>query len=271
MRKGATVAVFCSLLSSGAMADDLSRAAKDWEQGRDVSAIEIWKLQAAKMDADALYNLGQASRLGRGTDKDIKAAFAYYRAAAETGHMKANEVLGLLLYSDPVTQNEALTFLKVAASKGAYRASYVLAVRELSKPEAEQNLTAAEEWFNAAVKGGIVAAAEPLAAIKSRQAALPIEPKEILPAVIASKTDIKIAPSNSLWSVSLGTYRSNAIASVKWTRISARQRLANFGSRIAPQNGRYELLFGNFGSSDQAKLICDKLAKDKTDCTVVQL
>jgi TPR repeat protein len=52
---------------------------------------------AAKGDPDALFNMGQAYKLGRGVPLDKAKAEDFYRRAADKGHAPAQSNLGILL------------------------------------------------------------------------------------------------------------------------------------------------------------------------------
>ena len=67
----------------------LAAAAVAWSGGDYPAAIAMWLRLAEAGNADALYNLGQAARLGRGMAADPDTALAYYRRAAALGHPRA--------------------------------------------------------------------------------------------------------------------------------------------------------------------------------------
>ena len=60
-------------LSSPALAD-VKAGVDAWERGEFAKAVEEWRDPAAKGDADAQFNLGQAYKLGRGVPMDLKQA-----------------------------------------------------------------------------------------------------------------------------------------------------------------------------------------------------
>ena len=65
-----------------------------WQRGEHASAVAIWRPLANKNDADALFNLGQAYRLGLGVKLDLATAQGYFDRAARLGHLDARPVLG---------------------------------------------------------------------------------------------------------------------------------------------------------------------------------
>lgn len=66
-----------------------------WSAGNYEAAIKSWQGPAAKNDPDALFNLGQAYKLGRGVPKDLAKAEAYYGKAARLGHVAAADNYGI--------------------------------------------------------------------------------------------------------------------------------------------------------------------------------
>ncbi len=98
-----------------------------WRAGDYPAAVAIWTPFAASGDADALFNLGQAYKLGRGVAIDPVAARDYYRKAALKGHLPAQANLGIALFQAG-EKAEAIKWLKSAADRGEARAQYVLGI-----------------------------------------------------------------------------------------------------------------------------------------------
>jgi cell division protein FtsN len=71
--------------------------------------------------------MAQAYKLGKGVAQDGKRAEAWYRKAAQQGHIKAADTLGLLLFQEG-RKAEALPFLKASADRGEPRAMYILGI-----------------------------------------------------------------------------------------------------------------------------------------------
>mgnify|MGYP000461592773 CR=1 FL=1 len=69
-----------------------------WTAGNYEAAVKAWQGPAAKGDADALFNLGQAYKLGRGVPKDLAKAEGYYGKAARLGHIAAADNYGIVLF-----------------------------------------------------------------------------------------------------------------------------------------------------------------------------
>jgi hypothetical protein len=106
---------------------DVKAGVDAWAAGDFARAVAEWQGPAAKGDPDALFNLAQAYRLGRGVGEDLKLAEALYARAAAKGHLKAADNYGLLLFQDG-RRDEAMPYVKAAADRGDPRAQYLLGI-----------------------------------------------------------------------------------------------------------------------------------------------
>ncbi len=98
-----------------------------WRAGKWDQAVTMWQPFAADGDADAMFNLGQAYKLGRGVTLDKPLAQDWYRRAAVKGHLPAQANLGIQLFQAG-EKAEAVRWLKSAADRGEMRAQYVLGI-----------------------------------------------------------------------------------------------------------------------------------------------
>jgi len=98
-----------------------------WSAGDFARAVAEWKAPAAKGDPDALFDLAQAYRLGRGVPEDVKQAETLYARAAAKGHIKAADNYGLLLFQDG-RREAAMPYVTAAAERGDPRAQYLLGI-----------------------------------------------------------------------------------------------------------------------------------------------
>lgn len=96
-----------------------------WERGDYKAAVDQWRAAAAKGDPDAMFNLGQAYKLGRGVPADSWKAQDYYRQASEKGHDVAADNYGLALFQNGKPR-EAIPYLEKASERGDARAQYIL-------------------------------------------------------------------------------------------------------------------------------------------------
>ena len=98
-----------------------------WTRGDFVAAVKEWQAQAAKGDGDAIFNLGQAYRLGKGVPQDLPRAEQLFGQAAAMGHLQAADNYGLLLFQRG-ERAKALPYLRAAADRGDPRAQYLLGI-----------------------------------------------------------------------------------------------------------------------------------------------
>lgn len=116
-----------ALLVAPAIAQDnpVKAGVDAWDKGDFKGAVELWRVQANRGNADAQFNLGQAYKLGRGVPADLKQAETWYGKAAWQGHEQAEASYGLALFANG-KRSEALTWLQRAVQRGDPRAQYVL-------------------------------------------------------------------------------------------------------------------------------------------------
>ncbi|GAA4778483.1 SPOR domain-containing protein [Novosphingobium ginsenosidimutans] len=113
-------------LASPILAD--TRAGVDaWTRGNFPAAVQAWQVEASKGDADAMFNLGQAYKLGNGVKQDLAMAEALFGRAAALGHIQASDNYGLLLFQRG-QRSQALPFIRAAADRGDPRAQYLLGI-----------------------------------------------------------------------------------------------------------------------------------------------
>ncbi len=98
-----------------------------WSRGDYAAAVAQWRAPAEAGDPDAMFNLGQAYRLGRGVPSDLEKAERLYRDAARAGHLQAADIYGLMLFQDG-RHEEALPFVEAAAMRGDSRAQYLIGI-----------------------------------------------------------------------------------------------------------------------------------------------
>lgn len=134
---------------------ELWRASK-WDQ-----AVAMWQPFAENGDADAIFNMGQAYKLGRGVALDKATASDWYRRAAVKGHLPAQANLGILLFQ--ATQKaEAVRWLKAAADRGEMRAQYVLGIVHWNGDGAGKSLPLAYAYLVRAAAQGLPEATKAL-------------------------------------------------------------------------------------------------------------
>lgn len=150
-----------ALLAAPAMAD-VQAGVDAWGAGDFASAVVEWQGPAAAGDPDALFNLGQAYRLGRGVEIDNARARKLYEDAARRGHVKAADNLGLMLFQDG-EQDKAMPMIRAAAERGEPRAQYVLGLAHFNAEYAQRDWTRAYALMTLANGAGLPQARDALA------------------------------------------------------------------------------------------------------------
>jgi len=115
-----------SALSQATWAD-VKAGVDAWSRGDHSAAVREWQQPAEKGDADALFNLGQAYKLGRGVAQDLTRAEDLFSRAAAAGHLQAGDNYGLLLFQRG-ERARALPYITAAADRGDPRAMYLLGI-----------------------------------------------------------------------------------------------------------------------------------------------
>lgn len=118
------IAMSLVLVATSAQAD-VKAGVDAWTAGDYTRAVVEWQGPAAAGDPDALFNLAQAYRLGRGVDIDNSRARKLYEEAARLGHVKAADNYGLMLFQEG-EQQRAMPMIRAASERGDPRAQYVL-------------------------------------------------------------------------------------------------------------------------------------------------
>ncbi len=164
-RKAAAVAgvatALLALLAAPATAD-VKAGVDAWSAGDFNRAVVEWQGPAAQGDADALFNLAQAYRLGRGVEIDNARARKLYEQAASLGHVKAADNYGLMLFQEG-EQERAMPLIKAAADRGDPRAQYVLGLSHFNADYAPRDWVRAYALMTLANSAGLPQAGDALA------------------------------------------------------------------------------------------------------------
>lgn len=148
------------LLAAPAMAD-VKAGVDAWSAGDFTRAVVEWQGPAASGDADALFNLAQAYRLGRGVDIDNARARKLYEQAAALGHVKAADNYGLMLFQEG-EQAKAMPMIRAASDRGDPRAQYVLGLSHFNADYAPRDWVRAYALMTLASGSGLPQARDAL-------------------------------------------------------------------------------------------------------------
>jgi hypothetical protein len=154
-------AVIALAAASPALAD-VKAGVDAWERGEFDRAVAEWRDPAAKGDPDAQFNLGQAYKLGRGVPMDLKQAEAWYKKAADRGHVQASDNYGLVLFQDN-RREEAMPYIRASSARGEPRAQYVLGTAMFNGDIAEKDWVRAYALMTRASAQGLPQASRSLA------------------------------------------------------------------------------------------------------------
>lgn len=150
------------LLTATPALADVKQGVEAWERGDYKSAVAQWRPIAVAGDPDAQFNLGQAYKLGRGVPVDLAQAEQWYRRAVESGHLQAEDNLGLVLFTAN-KREEAMTYLARAAARGEPRAQYVMGTAHFNGDLAERDWARAYALTKRASDAGLQIASARLA------------------------------------------------------------------------------------------------------------
>ena len=291
------------ILSAPAVAD--TKAGVDaWTRGDYAGAVKQWQAQAATGDADALFNLGQAYKLGNGVKQDLAKAEALFGQAAAQGHPQAADNYGLLLFQRG-ERVRALPYLRAAADRGDPRAQYLLGVAHFNGDLVPKDWVRAYALVTLAQQQGLPQASSALAqmdqyvpidqrqqgvqlagelqtqadATRARQlaavdlgnqvpssSAAPAPP----PAPVAQPAP---APAPAMaaggtWRIQLGAFGVAANADAQWAKLRARPELAGHPRLIVKAGAVTKLQAGGF-SQTGAQAACARLKAAGIDCAAV--
>ncbi len=153
---------------------DVKDGVDAWSRGDYDTAVAQWQGPAAKGDPDAMFNMGQAYKLGRGVPRDMGKAEDFYRRAAQKGHVRAADNYGILLFQTS-RQAEALPWLNAAADRGEPRAMYILGIAAYNGDYTPKDVVRAYALMTRSAATGLQQAQSSLAAMND---GIPLEQRQ---------------------------------------------------------------------------------------------
>jgi TPR repeat protein len=133
-----------------------------WGRGEYAAAVREWQAPAAAGDPDAMFNLAQAYRLGRGVPVDTARAETLYIRAAAAGNLQAADTYGLMLFENG-RREDAVPYLRPSARRGDPRAQYLLGIAHFNGDIVERDWPRAYALMTLANAAGLPQAAPALA------------------------------------------------------------------------------------------------------------
>lgn len=136
-----------------------------YEKGDYQQALMEWLPYAALGNSNALYNLGQLYRMGRGVETNYAKAKDYYFRAAEKGHIGAQRNLGTLYYFGrlgDVDHAQAISWLTMAAKSGDARSQLMVGTMYFNGEAGKKDNIQAYAWILLASQNRLTSAANTL-------------------------------------------------------------------------------------------------------------
>lgn len=124
-RTGVCRAVLVAAMPISTALADVKQGVDAWSAGNYAQAVKEWQGPAQAGDPDAMFNLAQAYKLGRGVPRDLSRAEFLYQQAAGKGHLGAADNYGLLLFQRG-ERAKAMPYIIAASDRGDPRAQYLL-------------------------------------------------------------------------------------------------------------------------------------------------
>jgi uncharacterized protein len=200
-------ALLAAFAAAPALAD-VKAGVDAWSRGDYAAAVREWEGPAAAGDPDAMFNLGQAYRLGRGVVVNAARAEALYARAAAAGHLQAADTYGLMLFQDG-RREAALPYLQDAARRGDPRSQYLLGIAHFNGDLVEKDWTRAYALLTLASGAGLQQA---VPAIAEMDRHIPLAQRQQAAALaIQLRTEADATRARELAAAELGTRAPAAV------------------------------------------------------------
>lgn len=271
MRKCRAIAfLIAGALAGAAHAQTVRDGILAWQKGDYKAAVELWRPLADRGDADALFNLGQSYRFGRGVAANMATAKSLFERASRGGHVESQATLGLLLLQSG-DQLQALEWMKSAAEAREPRALLVYGTALINGDGATQDRLLGYAYVHAASAAGLPAAKKTLAELDKLFSAADRRKALDLHGVAPRRTRApeKAATAKAEtgeWRIQLGAFVLKGAAQSLYGRLSP-----SLGGRKAfylPAGRATRLQVGPYASRAEASATCAKLKGQ--DCIVVR-
>ncbi|HVR90791.1 MAG TPA: SPOR domain-containing protein [Novosphingobium sp.] len=169
-----TLLAGATALPAGPALADVRAGVEAWSRNQDEVAVREWQGPAARGDADAQFNMGQAYKLGRGVKQDLVKAEELFAKAAAQGHPQASDNYGLLLFRRG-QRAQALPYLRAGADRGNPNAQYLLGIAHFNGEGVPKDWVRAYALVYLSRQGGVEAGP---AALDQMNQYIPIEQRQ---------------------------------------------------------------------------------------------
>ena len=257
-------------LPAAAPAETVKAGIEAWQKGDYKAAVEVWRPLADRGDPDALFNLAQAYRFGRGVAANLATAKSLLERAASGGHVESQVTLGLLLLRSG-DQAQALEHLKEAAEAGEPRALLVYGTALINGDGLTQDRALGYAYVHAAASAGLPAAKKTLVELDKllpgadRRKALDSH-RVAVRGKRAPTTTAKAKADSGEWRIQLGAFILKGAAESLYGRLSP--ALGGRKAYYVPVGTATRLQVGPYTSQADAKAACARLKGQ--DCIVVR-
>src|SRR5690606_23909392 len=197
----ACVAALLAAAAAGPALADVKSGVDAWSRGDHAAAVREWEAPAAAGDPDAMFNLAQAYRLGRGVPADLARAEALYAEAAAAGHLQAADTYGLMLFQNG-RREAALPYVRAAAGRGDPRSQYLLGIAHFNGDLVEKDWIRAYALLTLASGAGLQQATPALAEMDAH---VPLEQRQLAAALaVELRNEADAARAQALAAAELG-------------------------------------------------------------------
>lgn len=265
-----------------------------WQRSDYAQAIAIWRPLAARGDADAAFNLGQAYRLGRGVPIDLSAAKNWLERAARSGHLDAETTLGLLLF-DSGDHAGGIQWLKKAAERGEPRAMLVYGTALFNGDTVRSDPLMAYAYVSRAAAQGLEPAKSTLSDmdglipvdVRRRAVEIALQQSSERPGAKSSKASAKptaevaakrpapatrpapkaaptpaqaaAASPSGKWRIQLGAFSKRSSAEELYGKLAGSAAIAGHQAYYVPAGAVTRLQIGGFATRAAAAAACSSL------------
>ena len=277
------------LLHVPASAQSVRSGIEAWQRGDHAAAVATWTPLAARGDADAAFNLGQAYRLGKGVPLDLAQAQILFEQAARKGHVDAATTLGVLIFQSG-NRAASMRWLRQAADAGEPRAMLLYGTALYNGDGVETDRSAAYAYVSRSAAQGFeparaaladldavlalklrqegIAQAQEMAAAEREQPPLVVETSSTgtstaklskpRPTSIVKARPVAAAATGK-WRIQLGAFGQRSGAQALFGRL--RGKLAGRQAYYIPAGNMVRLQAGPFASRAEAVAACARLGQ----------